>query len=128
MGAASLGAAGRVAGGAGSSTVSGDAVGRVAVLLDALLVGLRSVGGEYLEERLGLVGRCEAGLAAVKSETVAEVARRDGEALAAEVVRARLRQSRGGAKRDVKLAGQLAELPSIAQALAAGAITPNRPR
>ena len=32
-------------------------------LLDALVSGLRSLGGERLEERLGLVGRCDARLA-----------------------------------------------------------------
>ena len=101
-----------------------DALGRVAGQLEALLAGLRSLGGELLEERLGLVGRCEAGLAAVRSETVAELARRDGEARAAEAVRDRLRQSRGSAKRDVKLAGQLADLTGTSQALADGDITP----
>lgn len=75
------------------------------IIAAEVLAGLRSLGGELLEERLGLVGRCEAGLAAVRSETVAELARRDGEAKAAEAVRDRLRQSRGSAKRDVKLAG-----------------------
>ena len=109
--------------GMGTSGV-GDAVSRVAGLLDALLLGLRSLGDELLDERLGLVGRCEAGVAAVKSETVAALARRDGEAKAADSVRNRLRQSRGSAKRDVKLAGQLADLPDTAQALADGAITP----
>lgn len=101
-----------------------DVLGRVAGQVEALLAGLRSLGGELLEERLGLVGRCEAGLAAVRSETVAELARRDGEAKAAEAVRDRLRQSRGSAKRDVKLAGQLADLAGTAQALADGDITP----
>ena len=114
--------------GAGLGIAGGDAVGRVAGRLEALLVELRSVGGELLEERLGLVGRCEAGLAAVRSETVAELARRDGEARAAEAVRDRLRQSRGSAKRDVKLAGQLADLPNTSQALADGAITAQHAR
>ena len=97
-------------------------------LLDALVATLRSLGGDWLEERLGLVGLCEARLASVKSETVIELARRDGEAHAAEAVRDRLRQSRGGAKRDVKLAGQLAEMPETAEALADGAITPQHAR
>ena len=95
-----------------------------AELLDGLVATLRSLGGEWLEERLGLVGRCEARLAAVKSETVAELARLVGEAGAAEAVRDRTRNSRGAAKRDVKLAGQLADLPETAGALADGAITP----
>ena len=115
-------------GGTAPRTVESAAVDRVTGHLEALLVGLRSLSGELLEERLGLVGRCEAGLAAVRSETVTELARRDGEAKTAETVRNRLRQSRGSAKRDVKLAGQLADLPEVAQALADGTITPQHAR
>ena len=111
-----------------SSSDRSDAVGRVVGQLEALLAGLRSLSGDLLEERLGLVGRCEAALAAVRSETVAEVARRHGEAHAAAAVRDRLRQSRGNAKRDVKLAGQLADLAGTAQALADGDITPQHAR
>ena len=96
--------------------------------LEALLVGLRSLGGDLLEERLGLIGRCEAALAAVRSETVGELARRDGHAKAAEVVRDRLRQSRGSAKRDVQFAGRLADLAGTARALADGDITPQHAR
>ncbi len=107
-----------------ASGAPGESLARAAELLEALVVALRSVNGELLEERLGLVGRCEARLAAVKSDTVAELARRVGEARAAEAVRDRTRNSRGAAKRDVKLAGQLAELPGTAGALADGAITP----
>ncbi len=113
---------------ASPGSVGNDAMGRIAGQFEALVAGLRSLGGDLLEERLGLVGRCEAGLAAVRSETVAELARRDGEAKAAEAVRDRLRQSRGTAKRDVKLAGQLADLAGTAQALADGDITPQHAR
>lgn len=105
-----------------------DPVGRASGQVETLLVGLRSLGGELLEERLSLIGRCEAGLAAVRSETIAELARRDGEARAAEAVRQRSRQSRGSAKRDVKLAGQLADLTGTSQALADGDITPQHAR
>ena len=97
-------------------------------LLDPLVAGLRALGSEHLEERLQIVGRCEARLAAVRAETVAALARRDGEARAADVLRNDLKQSRGGAKRDVKIAGQLAELPETAEALAEGAITPQHAR
>ncbi|MCY4631246.1 MAG: DUF222 domain-containing protein [bacterium] len=128
-------AVGRIVGGDVCVGVSGgvespgnEAVGRIVGRFEALVAGLRSLEGELLEERLGLVGRCEAGLAALRSETVAELARRDGEAKAAEAVKDRLRQSRGSAKRDVKLAGQLADLPGTAQALAGGAITPQHAR
>lgn len=105
-----------------------DPLGRVAGQVEGLLVGLRSLGGVLLEERLSLIGRCEAGLAAVRSETIAELTRRDGEAEAAEAVRRRSRQSRGSAKRDVKLAGQLADLTDTSQALADGDITPQHAR
>ena len=114
-----------------SDTTGGDerdGLGRVAGQVEGLLVGLRSLGGELLEERLGLIGRCEAGLAAVRSETIAELTRREGEAKAAEAVRQRSRQSRGSAKRDVKLAGQLADLTGTSQALADGDITPQHAR
>ena len=108
----------------GRDSVSGQVVG----LLDALVAGLRGLGGERLEERLGLVGRCEARLAGVKAETVAALARRDGEARAAEVLRNGLKQSRGGAKREVLFAGRLAGLPGTAGALGEGAITPQHAR
>ena len=97
-------------------------------LLDALVSGLRSLGGERLEERLGLVGRCDARLAGVRTETVAALAVRDGEARTADVLRNGLGQSRGGAKREVQFAGRLADLPETAEALADGAITPQHAR
>ena len=105
-----------------------DAAGRAVASLDALLASLRALGGERLEERLGLVGTCENRLAAVKAETVAELARSRGEARAADVLRGGLKQSRHGAKREVKLAGQLAAMPETSGALAEGAITPQHAR
>ena len=74
-------------------------------MLAVLRDGLRSLGDERLDERLGLVGRAESALAAVKSETVTAIAGRRGEAEATEAVRDQLRESRGKAKQDVKLAG-----------------------
>ncbi len=97
-------------------------------LLDVLVVGLRSLGGERVEECLRVVGRCEARLAAVKAEKVTELARWRGEAHAAEVLRGDLKQSRGAAKREVQFAGRLADLPGTAGALAEGAITPQHAR
>ena len=102
--------------------------GHLLGLLDALVVGLRALGGERLEERLRLVGRCDARLAGVRAETVAALARRDGEAHTAEVLRNGLKQSRGGAKREVRFAERLAGLPGTAGALADGAITPQHAR
>ena len=52
----------------------------------------------------------------------------DGAAQAAEEARERLRQSRAGAKRAVKLAGRLDGLPGTSRALAGGDITPQHAR
>ena len=112
---------------AGSSKV-GDLAGRVLVSLDVLVAALRALAGAQVEERLRLVGRCESRLAAVKAEAVTELSRWRGEARAADVLRNDLKQSRGGAKREVKLAGQLAEVPATSKALATGAITPQHAR
>ncbi len=118
-GAAASAVASRVADGMAES---------VAAALDVLIESLRALGTDRLEERLGLVGVCENRMAAVKVETVAALARRDGEAKAADAVRTRTRQSRYGAKRDVKLAAQLAGVPKTAGALAEGSITPQHAR
>lgn len=105
-----------------------DAAARVLASFDASLAGLRALGDERLEEQLLLVGRCESRLAAVKAERLAALARRDGEARAADVLRNDVGQSRGSAKREVRLAGQLAKVPRTAEALGAGAITPQHAR
>jgi len=97
-------------------------------LLDGLVVGLDGLGGGRLEECLRLVGRCEARLAAVKADKVAELAQWRGEAHAAAVLRGDLKQSRGAAKRDVAFAERLGDLPGTAEALADGAITPQHAR
>ena len=49
--------------------------GHLLGLLDVLVVGLRALAGERVEECLRVVGRCEARLAAVKAEKVEELAR-----------------------------------------------------
>ena len=113
---------------AGNATPGEPTSGHLLGLLDLLVAGLRGLGGERLEERLRLVGRCDARLAGVRAETVAALAARDGEARAAEVLRGDLKQSRGGAKREVQFAGRLADLPGTAEALADGAITPQHAR
>ena len=97
-------------------------------LLDALVVGLGSLGGGRLEECLRIVGRCEARLAAVKATKIDELAQWRGEAHAADVLRGDLKQSRGGAKREVQFAERLGDLPGTAEALAEGAITPQHAR
>jgi hypothetical protein len=97
-------------------------------LLDALVSGLRGLGGVRVEECLRLVGRCEARLAAVKVEKVDELARWRGGAQAADLLHDDLKQSRGSAKREVEFAARLADLPGTAKALAGGAITPQHAR
>ena len=97
-------------------------------LLDGLVLGLGSLGGGRLEECLRLVGRCEARLAAVKADKVAELSQWRGAGHAAAVLRGDLRQSRGGAKREVAFAERLGDLPGTAEALAAGDITPQHAR
>lgn len=114
--------------GAGESGRGGPSSEHLLGLLDALVGGLREVGGGRLEECLRLVGRCEARLAAVKAAKVDELARWRGEAHAADVLRGDLKQSRGGAKREVEFAERLADLPGTAEALSDGAITPQHAR
>ena len=96
--------------------------------LDVLVGALGALRGAQVEERLVLVGRCESRLAAVKAEAVVELSRWRGEERAAEVLRNDLKQSRGAAKGQVRLAGQLSEVPATSEALAAGAITPQHAR
>ena len=113
---------------AGESGRGGASSDHLLGLLDGLVVGLGALGGGHLEECLRLVGRCEARLAAVKADKVAELAQWRGEAHAAAVLHGDLKQSRGSAKRDVAFAGRLADLPGTAEALAEGAITPQHAR
>ena len=111
-----------------ASRVADGMAGSVAAALDVLIERLRAFSTDRLEERLGLVGVCENRMAAVRVETVTVLARRDGEAKAADTVRTRLKQSRYGAKRDVKFAEQLAAVPATSGALAEGSITPQHAR
>ena len=75
-----------------------------------------------------LLARARSRLAALDAETVAELARRRGEAHTVEMLRDVVGQSRGGAKRDVKFAEVLERLPSTAEALLSGHITPQHAR
>ena len=111
-----------------NSRTAAGAVAQVMASFDSSLAGLRALGDEHLEEQLHLVGRCESRLAAVKAEKIAALARRDGEARAADVLRNDVKHSRGSAKQQVKEAGRLAEVPKVARALAEGTITPQHAR
>ena len=106
----------------GSAAV--DAV--VALFFSPVVVG--DLSDRRLEEHLVVLGRAKSRLAAMEVAAVAELSRRRGEAEAASVLRDRLKQSRGAAKREVKHAGRLAGLPATARALADGAISPQHAR
>ncbi len=119
--------AGATAAAVGVTSVGGFVSGGLGVdLLVELLVSdpvVRDLGDRELEARLVLFGKCESRLAALKAETVAEVARRRGAGYAVDVLRDGLRQSRGRAKQDVQLAERLSRTPGTAEALRSGSIT-----
>ena len=77
-----------------------------------------------LRERLVFMGRARASLAALEADVVAEVARREGDAAAEEILRRDQKRSRSGARKAVKVAAQLEWAPRVANKLADGAITP----
>ncbi len=101
-----------------------DVDGLVALLASELAV--RDLADRELEAGLTLVGKCESRLTAVKAEMVGELARRRGEGHAADLLRDSLKQSRGRAKQDVKLAERLGRAPGTADALRSGSITPKQ--
>ncbi len=99
----------------GDSITAGEAVFVPAVDV----VGL---GDEGLSSRLGVIGRAESRLAAMKSQVLAEVGRRHDAKVAQRLVRDELQSSVREAKRDVESAVQLAELPATSEALESGQI------
>ena len=85
---------------------------------------LHKVDLGVVRERLVFVGRARSSLAALEADLVAEVARREGDAAAEEVLRRDQKRSRAGARKAVKTAAQLEWAPGVAEKLAEGAITP----
>ena len=77
-----------------------------------------------LRERLAFVGRARSFLAALEADVVAEVARREGDSAAEEILRQDQKRSRSAARKAVKTAAQLEWAPTVAERLAEGAITP----
>ncbi len=75
-----------------------------------------------LRERLGLIKKSEARLAAMKTETLAAYASRGGEGLARRVVLEELQASKQQARRVVETASQLSRVPETLDALGAGEI------
>ena len=85
---------------------------------------LHKVDLDVLQERVGLIGRARSSLAAMEAELVGEIARREGDAAAEEMLRRDQKRSRSGARKAVKTAAQLEWAPTVAEKLAEGAITP----
>ena len=85
---------------------------------------LHKVDLGVLQERVGFIGRARSSLAALEAQLVREIARREGDAVAEEMLRRDQKRSRGGARKAVKTAGQLEWSPRVADKLADGAITP----
>ncbi|MCQ3809718.1 MAG: DUF222 domain-containing protein [Acidimicrobiia bacterium] len=75
-----------------------------------------------LRQRLGVIKRAEARLAAMKTETLAAYAGRGGEGLARRVALEELQASKQQARREVETASQLSQVPETLDALGAGEI------
>ncbi len=75
-----------------------------------------------LRERLGLIKKAEARLAAMKSAALAAYSSRGGEGLARRVVLEELQASKQQARREVETAAQLSKVPETLDALGAGEI------
>ena len=91
-------------------------------------VDVAALCDEGLSLRLGVLGRAESRLAAMKAQVLAEVGRRHSKGDAQRMVRNELQASKREAKRDVESAAQLAELPATSEALASGEIPPGHAR
>ena len=85
---------------------------------------LHKVDLDVVRERLVFVGRARASLAALEADLVGEVARREGDAGAEEILRQDQKRSRRGARKAVKTAARLEWAPDVADKLAEGTITP----
>ena len=85
---------------------------------------LHKVDLDVLQERVSFIGRARSSLAALEAQLVGEIARREGDAAAEEMLRRDQKRSRSGARKAVKTAAQLEWAPTVADKLAEGAITP----
>ena len=107
------------------SSPSGDGSGRGCACGNAVCVDLldeTQLSDESLRSRLGLIGRSESRLAAMKSRVLAELGRRHSTAIAQRVAGEELRSSGREAKRDVEAAQRMSELPVTSEALGDGSI------
>ena len=86
------------------------------------VVDVAALCDEGLSLRLGVLGRAESRLAAMKAQVLAEVGRRHSKGDAQRIARDELQASKREAKRDVETAARLAELPVTSEALESGEI------
>ena len=86
------------------------------------VVDVAALCDEGLSLRLGVLGRAESRLAAMKAQVLAEASRRHSSTDAQRIVRDELQASKREAKRDVESAIRLAQLPVTSEALASGEI------
>ena len=105
-----------------AGTVSGGRTDRGTGALRVPLVDETALSDEKLRLRLGVLGRAESTLAAMKSRVLVELSRRHSKGDAQRLVRGELQASRRDAKRDVEVAARLAELPATSGALESGEI------
>ena len=108
----------------GGASAAGDNVtgpyGSGGVHVDA--VDVAGLCGEALQARLGEIARAESGLAAMKADTLGEIARRDGDGMAARAAGDAMSISGRKARSDVRDAVRLGELDATRQGLSAGSV------
>ncbi len=102
---------------------NGGSVGVLAsggVRVDA--VDVAGLCGQGLQARLGEIARAESGLAAMKADTLGEIARRSGDGAAAHAAADAMAVSGRRARGEVRDAVRLAELDATRQGLTAGTV------
>ena len=110
-----------VGAGTAGDTVSGAGTA-VSGVVHVEVVDVAALCDDGLSLRLGVLGRAESRLAAMKAQVLAEVGRRHSSTDAQRIARDELQASKREAKRDVESATRLAELPVTSEALASGEI------
>ena len=85
-------------------------------------VDIAGLCGDALQARLGEIARAESGLAAMKADTLGEIARRDGDGAAAHAAADAMSISGRKARGDVRDAVRLGELNATRQGLSAGSV------
>ena len=103
-------------------TAAGAGTAGIGGVVHVEVVDVAALCDEGLSLRLGVLGRAESRLAAMKAQVLAEVGRRHSSTDAQRIARNELQASKREAKRDVETATRLAELPVTSEALASGEI------